>query len=423
MQIVNSDTVTPVDQPNYNANNPIWKLAEAVERVELAAEREAYLADSLQHLFPFDKLELYGPSSGGPLSPTQQENKNDFQKQNIRSFLLGDTQLTRGWATAGDWTGPFLQVSYRAGFDSKLSQAAEHDLNDAIRLWIKVGDTATPQPLRVPYNDRSDRYEIEIWGYNGNADLRSLLDGKGQAAIDRGGLIAAPQLVRGGIANFQVEQLQAVASGQQQSLEALRLAKLNTDHAMHPILPLHVELAWANDDVSVWDSNNSTNYHFEFSMLFRGWSNYISGGVSPNPHGGVGFLVFRNLLSNYFDHDRPQDLGRDLSSWNQNAFREKSASPRDEPFMAVEYMDLHILKPTCGIGIHRHRDNQEVFLMLKGRGLMIVGDWVKMDNRSRSFETRTLREGDLAICKTGQLHALLNTTDEDVQLFMFGGYD
>jgi hypothetical protein len=29
------------------------------------------------------------------------------------------------------------------------------------------------------------------------------------------------------------------------------------------------------------------------------------------------------------------------------------------PSDVMEYMDLHILKPECGIGIHRHRDNQE----------------------------------------------------------------
>lgn len=423
MEIVKTDTVTAVDQPNYNLNNPIWKLSQAVEQVELAAEREAYLADSLQHLFPFEHLELYGPAGGGPLNPVQQENKNDFQKQNIKSFLLGDTQLSRGWATAGDWTGPFLRVSYRAGFDSKLSEATDHQLTDSIRLWLKVGDNSTLQPLRVPYNEHSDRYEIEVWGYDGTASLRSLLDEKGRQAIDRGGLVSDPQLIPGSIADFQVETLQAIAAQQNQSVESLRLAKINTDHAMHPVLPLHVELAWANEGLTEWDSQNGNNYQFEFSMLFRGWTNYISGGVSPNPHGGVGFLVFRNLLSNYFDHDRPEDLARDLSPWNQNAFREKSNNPRDENFMAVEYMDLHILKPTCGIGVHRHRDNQEVFLMLRGRGLMILGDWVEMTGRERAFETRTLREGELAICKTGQLHALLNTTDEDVELFMFGGYD
>jgi hypothetical protein len=41
--------------------------------------------------------------------------------------------------------------------------------------------------------------------------------------------------------------------------------------------------------------------------------------------------------------------------------RSGGATPRHENSMAVDYMDLHILKPECGIGIHRHRDNQEIF--------------------------------------------------------------
>jgi quercetin dioxygenase-like cupin family protein len=86
-------------------------------------------------------------------------------------------------------------------------------------------------------------------------------------------------------------------------------------------------------------------------------------------------------------------------------------------------MDLHVLRPTCGIGIHRHRDNQEIFLMMEGQGLMVVGDWNKFSTRDRCFEARTMRSGDMALCKSGQLHALLNLTDTDVKLFMFGGYD
>jgi len=421
MQLVNTDTVTAVPQPNYNVDNPIWQLAGVVERVELAAERENYLVDSVQHLFPVTFVDLYGPSDNAPLDATQQENKNDFQKQNIREFRLGDAQLSRGWATAGNWTGPFLRLSYRGGPDTRLAQAVGGSLGPVMRVWVRVGDSMVFAPLRVPYNERSDRYEIEIWGYDGSDDLRDLLDEKGRQAVDRGGLIADPGLIRGKFADFQIETLQARAGGGDTS--SLRLATLNTDHAMHPLLPLHIQLAWANEQLSVWDSQNGADYHYEFSMLFRGWNNFISGGVSPNPHGGVGFLVFRNLLSNYFDHNRPEDLGRDLAPWNQNAFRQKQPGGGSEPFFAVEYMDLHILKPTCGIGIHRHRDNQEVFLMLKGHGLMVVGDWAKMDQRDRCLETRSLREGDMAICKTGQLHALLNTTDEDVHLFMFGGYD
>lgn len=91
--------------------------------------------------------------------------------------------------------------------------------------------------------------------------------------------------------------------------------------------------------------------------------------------------------------------------------------------MAVDYLDLHIVKGSSGIGLHRHRDNQEVFLMMQGQGVMVVGDWAEFPGRERCFEVRTLRAGHFAMLKGGNLHGLMNPTDEDPHLFMFGGYD
>ncbi|MES2572797.1 MAG: cupin domain-containing protein, partial [Verrucomicrobiota bacterium] len=64
MQIVESEipnVIVSPQRPNYNVNNPILRVVRAVERVELAAERERYLADSLQYLFPYLDLALYSP--------------------------------------------------------------------------------------------------------------------------------------------------------------------------------------------------------------------------------------------------------------------------------------------------------------------------------------------------------------------------
>jgi len=128
-------------------------------------------------------------------------------------------------------------------------------------------------------------------------------------------------------------------------------------------------------------------------------------------------------MSNYGRFAASNELGRQLEPWNFNAFGRKDHGNGSEPFMAVDYMDLHILKPECGIGLHRHRDNQEIFLMMEGRGYMVVGDWCQMPNRQRCLEVRTLRAGHFAMLKGGNLHGLINATDEDISLFMFGGYD
>ncbi len=164
MFIVHSDAVVRVEpntNPNYNSDNSLVKLLKLRQKAQLGAEREHYLTDSLQYLFAYDYLELYGPSTPDTdiFDPTQQDNKNDFQKQNVKDFRTTDSHLIRGLVTAGDWTGPFLRLSYRGGPDSKLSQLANHQLKDKIKLFLKVnnGNSAI---ITVPYNETSDRYEV-----------------------------------------------------------------------------------------------------------------------------------------------------------------------------------------------------------------------------------------------------------------------
>ena len=78
----------PGTTPNYNKGSSLVTLMRLMEQTQLAADREWYLRDDLQYLFPFDYLELYGPSGGDAdlLDPTRQDNKNDFQKQNVKRF-------------------------------------------------------------------------------------------------------------------------------------------------------------------------------------------------------------------------------------------------------------------------------------------------------------------------------------------------
>jgi mannose-6-phosphate isomerase-like protein (cupin superfamily) len=158
-------------------------------------------------------------------------------------------------------------------------------------------------------------------------------------------------------------------------------------------------------------------------MIQRGWQNFLGVGTSANPHGGAGFLEYRNLMSNYGRYQGLHELGRTIEPWSFDAFGSKATGERREEFFSVDYMDLHIVKANCGIGLHRHRDNQEVFLLMEGRAWMVVGDWCVMPNRERCLEVRTLEAGHFAMLKGGNLHALINPTDVNLSLFMFGGYD
>jgi mannose-6-phosphate isomerase-like protein (cupin superfamily) len=438
MQIVEEEiaqvaTVEPPKTFSYNKDNPLWTIAGAIERTELACGRHQYKVDSVQYLLPFDDLFLAGPSGDAwaEKDPRRQDNKNDFQKQNVRGYRLTGTQITRGYAVAGDWTGPFIRLSYTPGVVSPLGDAGDVVRDSSIVCKVKIGSAATVEVI-APYNERSHRYEVELWSYP-KADLRTQLGEKGQKALDSGELLVRPDLVRGSLADFQGIDADKRRGSVNRQGSALTLLDTAPDHAMHPIRPLKIELAWGSADRSWWDPRGRQSYVYEFNMPFRGWNAYLGAGISANPHGGVGFLEYRNLFSNYFGYeaarraaygqDAPTELSREVSPWSFDANGQKKPAAKTEPFMTVDYMDLHVLHRDTGIGIHRHRDNQEVFMLLSGKGLMLVGDWCTFPGRERSFEVRTMLAGDMTICKPGRLHALLNTLDEDITLFMFGGYD
>lgn len=407
-----AEPVPPGSEPDYESNNPLFQLIKEYERLRFAAEREHYQQDLLQVLFPIESLTLYGPRvpNTDTLDPAKQDFV-DFQKQNVKAFTLGDIQAVRGWVTVDGWTGAFLRVSYRAGPDSLLSKASGHRLGHSIRLHLKVGQAATEQPVVVPYNAESDRYEIEFWAYPGQ-DLLAKLDTRGQAAWDRGELVVRTDLVHGSAEDFRRE-----------AVEDKPMPDLSPSHAMHPIRPLRLELAWADQSLTYWDSRGGENYVYEFSMIVRGWDHYLKVGGSSNPHGGIGRLEYRNLLSNYFEFQASGELGRTPEPWSFDAFGSKGHGGRREPFLGIDYIDLHIVRPNGGIGLHRHRDNQEIFMVLENEIVMVVADWCEMPSRQRAFELRTLRTGHFALLKPGQLHGLLNPTDEDIPLLMFGGYD
>lgn len=431
--------IQPGTAPNYNKGNPLWKLIGAYEGVELAAGLQHYLVNSRNYLLPFTNMSLYGPSGADwqVVDPRLQDNKNDFQKQNVSSFDLTETQIVRGYAHAGDWTGPFLRLSYSPGLNSKLSPNNGPYLGETIQLFLKVGMASTgASTIRVPYNLTTHRYEVELWGFQG-PDLLAFLDVKGREAIGRGELLVRTDLIRGTMSDLAGPSFDGLRDRLKNEGKALEMFDHVPDHTMHPIRPLHIELAWGNETGDLWDSQGGMNYHYEFAMSLRGWGNYMGVGHSSNPHGGLGSLEYRNLYSNYFGYEarRQQELGdawmselgRELSAWNYDAYGRKPPPDQRELFMAVNYMDLHVLKPNSAIGLHRHRDSLEAFMLISGekgeKASMVIGDWGKHDNRERAFEIRTMMKGDIVLLRGGQLHGLINDGDTNVELFMFGGYD
>jgi mannose-6-phosphate isomerase-like protein (cupin superfamily) len=413
-QLVHGDAVFRVEPgtgPDYDKDNALLRLLDVVEKVRLAAERECYDPTALQHLLPLTFLELWGPSPPNTdnLDPRNQDVKTDFQKQNVRRFTLGDTQAARGWAAAGDWRGPFLSLSYRGGPDSALSEATGGTLGDAIGCVVSIA--GRPQAtLRAPYDAETDRYVVEIWGRD-QGDVRAPLGPRGQAAVDAGSLIGRPDLVSGATGDFE-----------RMAVDGRDMRGVSTQHTMHPILPLYLDVRWTAQADGGGAADGPQRLGFE--MMVRGWDNYLAVGSSGNPHGGVGTLEYRTLLSNYGAYQGSGELTRELEPYNFDAHGNKGhASGDKEAFMTVDYMDLHVLEPACGIGLHRHRDNQEIFFLLDGEGIMVIGDWADSGRRTRSFEVRRLAPGHFAMLKGGNLHGLMNPADAPASLFMFGGYD
>ena len=421
MQIIHNDSIVSLgnntdSKPDYDQENPLYMLNSIMQKMQLAAEREHYLSQSIQYLLPFDHLTLYPNKISGDLDPISFDNKEDFQHQNLKDILYTDTHLSRGWANLNGKTFPFLRISYRGGPDSLLSSKSNHALNDKIKLWIRIGENSVSKYLVVPYNPVSNRYDIELWGYP-NDDAANHLDEKGLASLLSGELQINADLIQGDIQDFIRD-----------NIDGQEIGELHTNNAMHPILPLKIALAWTDHNEQFWDSLNGKNYLYEFNMIYRGWDNFLKAGTSRNPHGGTGVLHFRNLLSNYWGYpDKPYSAQASISQviepWMKDAYGNKPHSPKTENFFKVEYMDMHILKPDCAIGLHRHRDNQEVFFMIEGEGYMIIGDWAKDDNRERCLEIRTLKSGHFVMLKGGNLHALVNTLPDPAMLFIFGGYD
>lgn len=414
-KLVHTDSVVRVEPgttPNYDQDNPLQRLLRIVEETRLAAAREAYDVTSLQYLFPLTWLQTYGPSSpnSDQLDPTQQDTKTDFQKQNVRDFHLGDTcrpGLGRARATAGPVPAPqlpgrpglvALRRGGRAGRRHRLHLFGAGGCSDHGDGAVRCRERALCHQALGPLRRRSARLRRR----------------SGVAAIDAGRLQGRSDLEFGSGDEFD-----------RVAVDRRDLREVAPRHLMHPVLPLYVDVRWsaAADGSGASDPPSGTT-RLGFEMQLRGWNAYLGVGTSGNPHGGVGFAEFRNLFSNYWGYAGSGELARRLEPWNLDALGNKGHRSGDlEPFMAVDYMDLHALEAGCGIGLHRHRDNQEAFFMLDGEGTMIVGDWADSGTRHRCFEVRSLRAGHLAMLRGGNLHALMNPTDRRALLFMFGGYD
>ncbi len=79
----------------------------------------------------------------------------------------------------------------------------------------------------------------------------------------------------------------------------------------------------------------------------------------------------------------------------------------DEP-AGVAFIDLVVLPPHTSIGLHRHADDRETYVILAGQGLMTLD--------GEEFEVHA---GDVVPNRPHGEHGLANTSDADLQLLVF----
>lgn len=75
------------------------------------------------------------------------------------------------------------------------------------------------------------------------------------------------------------------------------------------------------------------------------------------------------------------------------------------PLKFIRYVEM---EPESTIGVHPHGENEEVYVVLSGSGVMIVND-----------ERRAVKTGDVILNKPSWQHGLENTSQEPLRLFVF----
>jgi quercetin dioxygenase-like cupin family protein len=77
----------------------------------------------------------------------------------------------------------------------------------------------------------------------------------------------------------------------------------------------------------------------------------------------------------------------------------------DTPLRFLYYTEI---PPGASIGYHKHRDDEEMYIVLEGSGLMTVDE-----------ETRQVKAGDAILNKPFGSHSLKNDTSRDLKLLVF----
>lgn len=75
---------------------------------------------------------------------------------------------------------------------------------------------------------------------------------------------------------------------------------------------------------------------------------------------------------------------------------------------SLEFLHETIILPKSTIGYHKHHGNEEIYYIIKGRGIMRVDG-----------EEKIVTEGDAVITHSGSSHGLKNTEAKPLKILVF----
>ena len=110
------------------------------------------------------------------------------------------------------------------------------------------------------------------------------------------------------------------------------------------------------------------------------------------------------IVRNFFEAPGQVQSIHDGKGVGKNA-RVFETADFDTPLKFINYVEM---EPGSSIGVHRHGENEEVYVVLSGSGMMTVND-----------ERRAVKAGDIILNKPGWQHGLENMSDQTLKLFVF----
>jgi mannose-6-phosphate isomerase-like protein (cupin superfamily) len=76
----------------------------------------------------------------------------------------------------------------------------------------------------------------------------------------------------------------------------------------------------------------------------------------------------------------------------------------------ISFLHFTILPPETSIGFHKHEDSEEIYIILKGSGEVIVND-----------EKHIVVQGDVILNRKGSSHGLKNINRENLEILVIEG--